>query len=242
MKEIISKLKDIVQVEQISASSYNVHLPILYYGGDWISIEVTSNCGNTFGVSDRGYAIANAQSIVNNLENSNFKRSISNVIKEYDLEASEQGVLYLKDVHIDQLYSAISSIASASQRLSGQIIENCLIQETKKIHDLVANKLQILFKDEYKKKVIIDYEVLGQSSKQYNIPFCIDNSVKRFIEPVINNSNSIANVHTKFFDIGQNSQHRREIIIDDFNNWETPNIELLKPICEIINPYNKIAI
>lgn len=242
MKEIMSKLKDIVQVEQISANSYNVHLPILYYGGDWISIEVTSNYGSTFGISDRGYAITNAQSIVNNMDNTNFKRSISNIVKEYELEVSEQGVLYLKDVRIEQLYSAISSIASASQRLSNQIIENCLIQETKKIHDLVANKLQALFKNEYKKKVIIDYEVLGQSSKQYNIPFCIDNSIKRFIEPVINNSNAIATVHTKFFDIGQNLQHRREIIIDDFNNWETPNIELLKPICEIINPYNKIAI
>lgn len=241
MNDIITKLKDIVRVEQISNNIYNIHLPISYYGGDWATIEIISNNGKTFGVSDRGFGIANAQAIVNNFENINIKRTINNIVKEYDLETSEIGDLYLKDIPIEQLYSAISSIASASQKLSNQIIENGLIQDTKKIHELVADKLQKLFKNEYKKRVIVDYEVLGKSSKQYNIPFCINNSVKRFIEPVTNNANAIAAIHTKFYDIGQDPLHKREIIIDDFRNWETPNIELLKPICEIISPYNKIA-
>lgn len=242
MNEIMTKLKDIVQVEQISASCYSVHLPILYYGGDWVVIEVTQNNSNTFGISDGGYAISNAQTIINNLDNINFKRTLTNIVKEFDLEASDTGNLFLKDISSEQLYSAISSLANASQKLSNQIIESCIVQETKKIHDLVANKLQTLFKNDYKKKVILDYEVLGQSSKQYNIPFCIDNSIKRYIEPITNNANAIATVHTKFYDIGQAAQHKREIVIDDFNNWETPNIELLKPICETISPYNKIAI
>ena len=65
MNEIMTKLKDIVQVEQISASCYSVHLPILYYGGDWVVIEVTQNNSSTFGISDGGYAISNAQTIIN---------------------------------------------------------------------------------------------------------------------------------------------------------------------------------
>lgn len=241
MKDVITHLKDVVRIEQITDSTYNMHLPIMYYGGDWVVIEVSVN-NNTFSISDKGFAILNAQSIVNNIDNSNYKRSLNNISKEYGLDVSTTGTLYLNDVTNEQLYASISDIANASQKLSNIIIENAMQQEAKKIRDLVQYKLQNLFKDDYKKKVIVDYEVIGNSSKQYSIPFCIDNDIKRFIEPLNNNATAIAAVHTKFFDIGKDAKHSREIAIDDFGKWDSPNIELLKPICEKINPYNKIAI
>lgn len=241
MDSVLEKLKDIVQVERLSEGLYNVHLPILYYGGDWTVVEVTVN-KKSFGVNDKGCALLNAQTIVNNFGDINYTRILGNIIKEYGIEASKTGILSLKDVDSEQLYSAISHIANASQKLSNSIIENAMIQDTKKIHDLVSHKLKSLFKGDYKKKVIIDYEVVGNSSKKYNIPFCIDNNVKRFIEPLNNNATAISSLHTKFFDIGKDSNHSREIIIDEFNNWDTPNIELLKPICEKLNSYNNISI
>ncbi len=240
MNAVLEKLKNIVQVEYLSDNRYNVHLPILYYGGDWTVIEV-SVYNKTFQINDKGFAILNAQSIIPNFNDVNYTRTLRSIAKEYGIEASKKGILSLKDISIDQLYSAISFVANASQKLSNSLIETSIVQDTKRIHDLVAHKLKNLFKEKYKQKVLIDYEVLGNSSKKYNIPFCIDNDVKRFIEPLNNNAISIASLHTKFFDIGKNSHHTREIIIDEFNKWETPNIELLKPICEKINSYNNMA-
>ena len=241
MNNIIGKLKDIVQVEQLSESIYDVHLPVLYYGGDWVVIEVAVN-NKTFCINDKGIAISNAQSIINNFADINYTKTLGNIVKEYGIEASKTGVLSLRDINSDQLYSAIAFVASASQKLSNSIIETSIVQDTKRIHDLVSHKLKSLFKSDYKKKVITNYEVLGNSSKKYNIPFCIDNDVKRFIEPLSNNAIAIASLHTKFFDIGKNNRHSREIVIDEFNNWDTPNIELLKPICEKLNTYNNIAV
>ena len=240
MDAVLEKLRDIIKVEDLSNNHYNVHLPVLYYGGDWVVIEVIAG-KKTFRINDKGFAILNAQSIINNFDNVNYSRTLGNIAKEYGIEASKTGVLSLKDVSHDQLYSAISFIANASQKLSNSLIESLILQDTKRINDLVAHRLKEIFKENYKQKVIIDYEVLGNSSKKYNIPFCIDNDVKRLIEPLNNNAISIASLHTKFFDIGKDFHHSREIIIDEFDKWDTPNIELLKPICEKINSYNNLA-
>jgi len=241
MNEIIAKLKDIVRVEQTRAKTYDVHIPVLYYGGDWVVVEITLNSDKTFQINDKGCAITNAQAIINDFDNINVNKFLTSVSEDYALNVSKANSLFLSDIKSEQLYSAISEIASASVELSKRIIEKGFEQSKRKIHNLVENKLMDIFKGDYKDKVTKDYELLGQSSKRYCIPFCINDSVKRYIEPVANNTNAIAVSHTKFYDIGKSPEYKREIVIDSFDNWETPNIDLLKPICESITPYNSIA-
>lgn len=241
MDETIDHIRNLVQIEQENDGKYKIHLPVLLYGGDWVSLELYKTKNNLFNITDGGIAIANAYSIVNGLDFTDCKKNLSSIAKEFSLKTTDSGELVLKDVSWDQLLSGLSYVAHASQKLSNTLIEKRMKGESERIKDLVSIKLKDIFRGEYKRKVVVDYEILGQSSKQYNIPFCIKGDVKQLLEPISNNSNSIATVHTKFFDIGLNKDYKRVAIIDSFDNWQAPDIELLKPVSDDIKTYDKLA-
>lgn len=241
MEDIQQILRDIVQIEKMDSNHYVVHLPITYKGGDWIALEITQNKMHTFNISDQGLSFDNATAIVNKADKCNIKKLYARIATEYGIKASPEGILYVNQVAISQLYAAMLDVANASQKLSSILIERLLLQDVKKINELVENKLRFIFKEHYKEKVITDYEILGKSTKQHVIPFCINDKKKVLIEPTINKPQSIAMTHTKFFDIGPSDKHLREVVVDNLNDWDSPSLELLKPIAESIISYENLA-
>ena len=235
-------LKNIVNVEQSSEKVFLVHMPILYSNGDWALIEVTENPGGTFNLNDCGTAILNAYSVVNQFDKLNVKKYLSQIINDFDVQIMHSGEIYLNNIPKEQIYSRMIEISAASQKFSEILINATMKQNEKKLYNLVEDRLKELFKSQYKYKVKQNYEIVGNSSKQYQISFCINDTCKRLIQPTANNTNSIAKTHMMFYDIGSSDTRSREIIIDGFEKWETPNIELLKPICECITPYSNLMI
>ena len=241
MSDVIDKIRNIVRVDQLSSSMYLVNLPLLYTGGDWVSLTITENPSGTFSITDSGNAILNTLSLTDSLEQLHLNRYVSKIVNEFSISSTKEFNLYLSDIQSEQLHSAMIDVAAASQKLSNILVDQTLHQIQKDFCDLVEDKLKIIFKNKFKEKVIQNYGVTGNSSKKYSIPFCINLPKKRLIEPTLNNANSIATTHMMFFDIDKSPEYSREVVIDDYSKWDTTNIEILKPICDRITPYEGIA-
>lgn len=232
MKEI---LKNLIEIEK-KENSVNISLPVLYYGGDNINIEIIFR-DNLYTLSDVGGTVDCISGVVG----SNPEHFIKRYLKKIDFNF-DKSTFFLNGLTENQLLGGITYFADELKRISETVSESIIALSRKTVHDTIKQSLKRYFLHNYKEKVKENMTIVGQSTKSHTISFCILDNKKILIEPISNNFKSISTTFAKFYDIGSTKEYKRECVCSKIEDIEPANIELLKHSCDYIKSLNNFII
>ena len=232
MEEI---LRNLIEIEK-KENSINISLPILYYGGDNINIDVIFK-DNLYTLSDIGGTIDCISGMVGPIPENFIKRHLKNIDCNFD-----KSTFFLSGLTESQLLGGITYFADELKRISENISESIIALSKDTIHNTIKQSLERCFLRNYKEKVKENIQIMGQSTKSHMISFCILDSKKLLIEPISNNFKSISSTFTKFYDIGHQKEYERECVCSKIEDISPANIELLKQGCDNIKSLKNFII
>lgn len=225
MEEIIKQLIEIEKKE----NSISISLPILYYGGDNISIDVIYK-NNLYTLSDVGGTVDCISAVAGPIPENFIKRHLKNIDCNFD-----KSVFSLNGLTESQLLGGITYFADELKRISENISESLIALSKDTMHNIIKQSLEKRFLNCYKDKVKENISIVGNSTKSHIISFCVLENKKLLIEPISNNFKSISSTFTKFYDIGLTKEYTRECVCSKIEDITPANIELLKQSCDSIN-------
>lgn len=238
--------ENFLDVEFINDNLMNIHLPMTYIGGDCLSIEIQKINDNFFNISDRGLSIDIIDNITIGSNTRQINSAYKSVFETIDLvklcnDSNNIMKLVISKITLEELPTYIAYLSEKSIEFSNKLFELLYKNAESDLTDEVEEKLKYIFKADYKDKVKKDFHIIGDSSKNYKIPFVIvEKDKKKLIEIGTNHAVKISSIFTKYFDIGKHDNIMRGIIFKDIETIDASTITLLKNAADYINTVSNI--
>lgn len=196
--------------------------------GAVISVLVRSTANGTYSVSDDGSGRDDLVSLGVQIGPGD-KRRANEIASRLGL--SWEGEQFaVQGVTADQLASAIIYVAEATRAWACASSENASRRTER---TLVARTQERIREAVPSVKMAREVELMGASSKRHRFDLVIElgSDRKAIFEMVTPNANSLSSAHLKLFDLQQaHAAWPREAITERFDEWASPDINLLAAV------------
>lgn len=186
-------LPDLVSARHWRDSSF-VNLPLLYPGGDSVTVKVDRAEGGHYRVSDSGFAYREAESIGAQIS---FGRVLTNVVEAESLQRTSRTVYV--EVPSDQLFRAICDVGAASWRVAEKVYSLAPEGDEAENEDYVRERVIEAFGPH---RIEPTNEIVGLSTNKWEVTAIVkSDGAATVFQAVGIHPNTIYRTSTEFHDL-----------------------------------------
>lgn len=216
-------------------TSIAVPTQYLYPSNGEVVVYIEGGRGGEFHVSDQGRSLDELSSF--GVTVGSFARLFNPICRDKGV-LSRKGIIFVSQVPIEGLATAIVMVAGASSEVTRQGLATLKTVQRRDLNQMIMSALERNYAFD---RINRDDMVVGASSRKYKFDFSVQTDGVRLLvdsvvsEPASINAKAIAN-----FDVAQNNDQtlKQRIVYDDTEKWAASDLSLLQMAAQTV-PFSR---